>query len=207
MEDIGVLFFGTYLIVMMAVLLFSLAFAVASYILRGLSLSAIAGRRGIPNPWLAWLPFGDVWMIGAISDHYRLVVHGQVRNFRKLLLWLSIALTAVSMAFVPFVWLMSGGTRLGLMYGVSPEVVVTVYLLAFLLYMLFIFALSAASIVVSILQYMALYDLFHSCDPSVSLVYLLVSIFVTYPMPVFLFICRNKDLGMPPVQESLPETA
>ena len=63
---------------------------------------------------------------------------------------------------------------------------------------LLLFAYIGIAAVISVFQYMAYYDLFRSCDPGKSLVYLLVSIFTTYPLPFFVYSCRDKDLGMPP---------
>lgn len=69
---------------------------------------------------------------------------------------------------------------------------------------LFVFIAIAA--IVSVFQYMAYFDLFRSSDPKKSLPYLLVSIFATYPLPFFVYSCRNKDLGMPPrTDDPLPE--
>jgi hypothetical protein len=63
---------------------------------------------------------------------------------------------------------------------------------------LFLFLFAGIAVVTSVFQFMAYYDLFRSCDPKKSLVFLLVSIFVSYPLPFFVYSCRNKDLGMPP---------
>ena len=80
-------FYMTYMIV---IYFFTIAFSVVAYILTGKSLSAIARRRGIEKPWMAWVPIGSDWLLGCISDQYRYVVHGQERNARGKLLKLGI---------------------------------------------------------------------------------------------------------------------
>ena len=55
---------------------------------------AVAQRRGIEKPWLAWVPVGNAWLMGCISDQYRYVKLGQVKNKRKLLMWLEIGVLA-----------------------------------------------------------------------------------------------------------------
>ena len=60
------------------------------------------------------------------------------------------------------------------------------------------FAIAGISIAVTVIMYIALYDLYRSCDPANGLMYLLLSIFVSITMPIFIFVCRNKELGMPP---------
>jgi hypothetical protein len=60
----------------------------------------------------------------------------------------------------------------------------------------------------AIVFWKAVYDLFRSCDPDNSVVYLLVSILGGFVIEglysVFLLVCRNKDLGMPP-RKPMPE--
>jgi len=63
-------------------------------------------------------------------------------------------------------------------------------------------AVSGVSIAVTVITYIALYDLFTSCDPKNNLLYLLLSIFVSITMPIFIFVCRNKELGMPPRKQN-----
>jgi len=63
-------------------------------------------------------------------------------------------------------------------------------------------AVSGVSIAVTVITYIALYDLFTSCDPKKNLLYLLLSIFVSITIPIFIFVCRNKELGMPPRKQN-----
>ena len=195
------LFMGLYLILML-LLAFSmeaalLAFIVVMYILEGKSLSAIARRRGIDNPWLAWVPVGSSWLLGAVSDQYRYVTYGQIRDRRKLLTWLSAVLYAVlTVLFVLLaIWIVGAISAAGIS---GEEAFIATYMGGFFVIYMVALLLSGVSTVMSVFQYMAYYDLFRSCDPDKSLIYLLVSIFTTYPLPFFVFSCRNKDLGMPP---------
>ena len=190
-------FYITYMAVLYAIII---AFSVVAYILTGKSLSAIARRRGIEKPWLAWVPVGSDWLLGCISDQYRYVVHGQERNARGKLLKLGII--RVSGALIVG---MIAGFVAGLGIAEASEDVVLV--LALLLILL-VYGLLAVLVVYLVAYYKALHDLFRSCNPNLSLVFLLVSIFTSYPGPFFLFACRNKDLGMPPKQEpeQLPVT-
>ena len=171
--------------VMMYVML--LVFSVISYILGGKSLSAIARRRGIEKPWLAWVPVGNLWLLGCISDQYRYVVHGQQTNRRGKMLTLG------SIVVI-------GGSVAGIASGVVAQAGISES--GLLLILLPLYGIVAVSVVLSVQQYMAYYDLFRSCDPDKSLVYLLVGIFAAFPLPFFVYSCRNKDLGMPPKSEA-----
>ena len=189
-------FYMTYMAVFYIIVI---AFSVVAYIFNGKSLSAIARRRGIEKPWLAWVPVGADWLLGCISDQYRYVVHGQERNARGKLLKLGI-IGASGTMIVSFI----AGIVVGLGFTEASE---EVMLVPALLLILLCYALLAVLAVYLVAYYKAMFDLYRSCDPKKSLVFLLVSIFVTYPGPFFLFACRNKDLGMPPRQEpeQLPE--
>ena len=68
LETIGEGVFGIFFALYAVVILFSLAVSAVFYVLQSLSLYTIANRRGIRNPWLAWIPVGSSWTIGCISD-------------------------------------------------------------------------------------------------------------------------------------------
>lgn len=42
--------------------------AIALYVLMGLSLMTMAKNKGIENPWLAFVPVGNMWIIGKIIE-------------------------------------------------------------------------------------------------------------------------------------------
>ena len=85
--------------------LLMLAFAVLSYVFQSLGMYTIAKRRGIHNPWLAWVPVGSSWLLGSISDQYHYVVKGEERSKRKVLLGLQIGFIALYIAFVAcWIW-------------------------------------------------------------------------------------------------------
>ena len=44
---------------------------VVIYIIRSLALMRMASRRGLPKPWLAWIPVGSEYMLGCIYDDIR----------------------------------------------------------------------------------------------------------------------------------------
>ena len=58
-------------------------FGIAAYILTALAIYRISCRRGLNNPWLAWIPVVNCWILGSISDQYRYVAKGETKNKRK----------------------------------------------------------------------------------------------------------------------------
>ena len=65
----------------------------ADYILSALGLMRLARRRGIPNPWLSWIPVANIWLAGSLVDEYDLR-QGKITRWRTALTAL-MALTLV----------------------------------------------------------------------------------------------------------------
>ena len=57
---------------------------------------------------------------------------------------------------------------------------------------------SVLAIVLVVFEYIALYDVFKSCEPSNAVAFLIISILFQIALPILLFVSRKKDLGMPP---------
>jgi len=87
---------GIIAIVLVSYLL-TFVLTIVMYILQSLGIYTIAQRRGIRNPWMAWLPVTNMWILGSIADQYRYVACGQIRNRRKVLLGMSIAMLALGL--------------------------------------------------------------------------------------------------------------
>lgn len=163
-------------------LLIMLGMSITVYVLQSYSLYRIAKRRGIKKAWLAWLPLGNLWILGSISDQYQYVTQGKIRNKRIGLLVLTLSILGAALLFLPLL-------RIAIVY-VS-------YLWGLVVLAL---SLTLCTLLLSILvvTYLALYRLFASCDPANKALYLLLALFVPVTLPIVLFICREKDLGMPP---------
>ena len=191
--EILAIFYAIYMAMLYILLL---VFCVIGYILCGKGMSAIARRRGIEKPWLAWVPVGNMWLLGCISDQYRYLAYGQQTNRRRTLLILSIVTTACSVPLSVMSAMMSAMTQ--------ADPTAESVLIMSLVVLVFACVVLAVAVVQSVMQFMAYYDLFRSCDPGKSLMYLLVSLFVTFPLPFFVYGCRDKDLGLPPRTQEEP---
>ena len=157
--------------------------SLAIYVFTALSLYTIAKRRGIAHSWLAWVPVANLWLIGSLSDQYRYLTRGQVKHKRIILL----ILKAVTLAFTggligSVIWLIGAKA--------SPASVITLLTMILLD--------GAAAIALAVVGFMALYDVYASCDPENATVYLVLTIFFKVLKPIFLFLSRNRDGGMPP---------
>ncbi len=188
------------------------------YILQTLALYTIAKRRAIKKPWLAWIPLVNVWILGSLSDQYQYVVKRQVKNKRKVLLGLGIAMAAMGVVFlIAAVWMLVALVFMvisipaisdpetllsNLMYYAGSNVV-----LANLLALAGLLALPLAVLAVihTVYFYMALYDLFRSCDPKNTTLYFVLglvgNVVIEGAYSIFMILCKDKDLGMPPRKE------
>lgn len=186
--------FGLLGLIYVVYLLFAVFFSVGSYVLQSLAFYSIAKRRGIKHAWLSWIPVGSIWILGCISDQYRYVVKRQIKNKRKVMLGLGIAMLVIALAMAA---LGVGVLIEAICYGGGYQIIGN--LLSGILGLgVGSLAISGLSIALVVIQYICLYDLYTSCDPSNNITYLLLSIFLGFLMPILLFVCRNKDLGMPP---------
>ena len=188
------------IIIMLVTYLLTFGLSIAMYILQSLGMYTIAQRRGIRNPWMAWLPVTNVWILGSIADQYRYVACGQIRNRRKVLLGMSIAMLALGLLF--FGGYIALIVKLvmqvpELTYAVPEQIQgsVAAPMLWVLGIMLTVWVLA---IITTVFQYVCLYDLYASCNPDNKVLFLVLSILFNVTIPFFVFACRKKDGGMPP---------
>lgn len=175
-----------------------------AFVFSSLSLYTIAQRREIRNAWLAWIPVVNVWILGSISDQYRYVVKGEVKNKRKVLLSVSILNAILScVAFVRFVVFLI--TVFSGAYRGAGEMELIMQLLGSLAFYIPVVILGIVELV---LDAIALYDVYTSCDPANNVLYLVLSLIPgisSVARPLFLFLCRDRDEGMPPRRENVVE--
>ena len=166
------------------------------YILNALGLYSIASRRGICNSWLAWLPLGDAWILGRISDQYQvLVMHQQKKRSAILLILRSAGCIAYILTMVLF---FTG------LVSLEAHAIQTQFFRAVLPAVLFLPVGIGVSVAATVFTYLAKYDLFRSCDPKNAALYLAGSLIVKFMIPtleilqpVFVLLCRKKDDGIP----------
>lgn len=176
---------------------FSLVLGIVAYILRSIGLYAIAKRRGIANPWLAWIPVAWVWVLGSISDQFRYVTKAQIKSRRKVLLALNIVCAVLSMLLIVLLVVNCVEAFEIISYG-SEEEMLTLGL-TMLFQMLGLCAVTfCVSIVFSVFYYIALYDLFTSVNPPYNVLFLVLGILFKATLPFFIFFNRKLDGGMPP---------
>lgn len=171
-------------------------FSLACYILTALAIYVVSVRRGLRKPWLAWIPVVNCWLLGSLSDQYQYVVKEQNKAKRKWLVVLSI-LNAVLVLML--IILCIAAVSMLIVNEAEQILGLVVALLGLLL------PLAAVSIAYCVIRYMALYDIYRSMDPNNAVLFLVLSVLFKPTEPFFLFFNRDKDLGMPPRKQPIPE--
>lgn len=183
---------------------FGSALGLISYVFSAFAIYTIAQRREIKKAWLAWVPVLNVWILGSISDQYRYVVKEQVKSKRKVLLILSLINAALSLAATACLV----GTGISginaLLHNASQTELGRILLNGVLTALAVCLPLLILSLIAFVFRAIALYDLYTSCEPRNNALYLILSLIPgisRVTRPLFLFLCRDKDEGMPPRRE------
>ena len=198
-------FAAAFFLIYLLVCLGSMILSVVVYILHALGLYTIAQRRQIKHGWMAWLPIVNLWILGSISDQYQYVVKGKVRNRRKTLVSLSIAMWAMYivfwigyiMIFVNLFLHTDSLAHMGIAQGMQMFGTPMLVSVAAILTMLVL------AIILAVFQYIAYHDLYASCKPDSAVLFTVLSILINVTLPFFVFSCRKSDRGMPPKKSDL----
>ena len=176
----------------------SMALGIATYVLTALTFYTVALRRGLNNPWLAWIPVANLWLLGSISDQYRYLVKGEYKSKRKILLTLGILTSVCSLVIVILAVSLVVSVISGAMQGISEEQLLGTVMGPSIGMVGLLVPMMGISIAHMVVRYMALYDVYTSMDPRNSVMFLVLSIVFGFTEPFFLFFNRTKDEGMPP---------
>ena len=175
--------------------------SIASYVLTALALYTIARRRGLRNPWLAWIPVADSWLLGSLSDQYRYVVKREHKSKRKILLFFRIVIALMWISLMGLLVNLCFHAVGNAFWGTMTEDRVFQILHQALNLLVVLLPLIGISIAYAVFRYMALYDLYKSLYPANCVLFLVLSVLFGVTEPFFLFFSRNKDDGMPPRKE------
>lgn len=162
---------------------------IVMYVCQAIGLSTIARRRGLAAPVLAWLPLGNLWILGSISDQYQQLTVETLRNRKRTLLWLGLSCLLVVAVFAAALWAAGSGILESEYPDLSPVAAGMGFTALFLL-------AGALWVLLRVFSYIAMFDLLRSCDPQRAVLYLLLCVIVYAAQPFIVFALRNKDTGV-----------
>ena len=180
-DEALMIFLGIYLVILGVVLVCCLV----GWVLRSMSLHSIAKRRGIRNPWLAWIPIGSEWVLGSVADQYQHLVKGKITSRRKILMLLTVATGVVAVAYIAAAAVIGIQIEVEGRTDINPLVMIIPYLL-----------LMGTVVSRLVFYHMSNYDLYRSCRPNGATAFLVLGIIFGVCEPFFYLACRKKDLGM-----------
>ena len=133
------------------------------YILQSLGLYSIAKRRGLDNPWMAWVPVVNMYLLGIIADELVTLNGRKNWNMRWLILYgLCAVIVLELLSFIPFI-----GFLFSMLAGLC-------------------------SMGVAVIEYFAVYELFKEYEEKNAVLYLVLSIIISPILSIFIFLLRNK---------------
>ena len=181
-----------------AVLIGAVMIRLALYVLRSFSLYKIARRREIRGAWLAWVPVAGDWILGSVADQYQYVSKGRIKNRRLPLLLLGLCVAALQTVtmLIGITWLeISIRTMTGQIPAGAVSPLIGAYVLPALAWI--------GTVVQLVIRCFAVYDLYRSCTTRYNILFLVLGLVFQFLEPVFFFICRDKEEGMPPRRETI----
>lgn len=187
--------------IFLAALGVTLAVAAVMYIMVSVGLYAMAQRRGLSKPWLAWLPVGNAWILGGLSDQYQYAVWKRPQNRRTVMLITSAVTVVAGLLTVDWmVKLIRWAIEEAQGNYVSPDWVIRPSILGAAATVV----AAIGGIILAVYTFLCLYNVYRSCTPQNATVFLVLSIFFPVTIPFFLCLNRRKDGGMRPGAPAWP---
>ena len=164
------------------------------YILNGIGIMKMSQSLNIKNGWLAFIPFANVFAFGRVGERY---IKKDNKNSTKFSLWILVFYILMSiLAILLTVFLISfllnlivyaeeaistdSSMTMDMFKGAIPVIICTIVIMA-------------VEIAYVICFCICLWRVFSIFEPQNATLYLVLSIFFPFLVPVFLFILRNKQ--------------
>ena len=178
----------------------ALGAGVASYVLQALGLYTLADRRRLPNPWMAWIPYANYWLIGGIVDDYE-ATRGIKRKWRVVLLVLALIVLACVILMYIFLFITIFSTAMDLSFADSfymdEEAVITSVLGHVMLVYAFAIPMALAAQALQFCFMICIYKVYEYTVPEKAVKYLLLGLLVPMAQSICLFKCRKKGYERP----------
>ena len=176
------------MLIIFALYFIALALSIAQYVITSYSLYAIAKRRMIENPFLAFIPIVSYWITGSIADEYD-GRSGFNYKWRKILITFPIIMLACFLLFFIAITVLFFYLGMSLETDEVPIVAIIMFMASFIPY----FFILLCAIVTEIINCICIYKIFESTVGSKAVKYLIISLLVPFGYPICLL--KSKDKG------------
>ncbi len=185
-HDAGLPVFAFIFIIYFFMLSISIGIAVAQYVLQALGLRGMLRSIGYAKTWHAFVPFCNAYAMGYLADCYN---DGKPKtNYAKRLLGLNIATLAVvlPMMFLIIALMVASTVR-------GETTVMSIEIVFLLLAMIAIYvAVMVLAVIYAVNSIKAVWRIYRIFAPEQSILFLMLSIFVSPAMAVIFFIIRSR---------------
>lgn len=168
-----------FLAVYAAVSVLAVAYALFNYVATGVSLFRMMDKAGVPNPWMAWVPFCNSYALGALADNYNLLWEAKPTSYAKKVLAWHIVVTALAQPLILA------------LYAMNPDSSVPTDLWLLLL------GYVAAGVVYTVFYSISLYKLYRTFAPESAVGLLVLSILVSISVPLILLVLSRREVRLP----------
>ncbi|MBP3571972.1 MAG: hypothetical protein J6M42_08455 [Clostridia bacterium] len=168
-----------FLAVYAAVSVLAVAYALFNYVATGVSLFRMMDKAGVPNPWMAWVPFCNSYALGALADNYNLLWEAKPTSYAKKVLAWHIVVTALAQPLILA------------LYAMNPDTAVPTDLWLLLL------GYVAAGVVYTVFYSIALYKLYRTFSPESATGLLVLSVLVGISVPLILLVLSRREVRLP----------
>lgn len=172
--------------------LFVFAFSIATYLLQAFGIYKMAKNMGFENPWLAFIPFANIYMFGKVAETYIKSDGRPSAKFSKILLILQIILVVLLISLIVIMVALLLFDGIGTYY-ISSDFQALTYSAMMIPLILGILAIFGVAITYNIVFYIALWRIFALYNYKNATLFLVLTLFVGVLTPIFLFILRNKE--------------
>lgn len=186
---------------------FAFGIGIVLYLLQAIGLYKMGEKLQVSNAWLSFIPVANIYALGKIAEKHIKADGRKSAKFSKILLILYIALIVILIAFIVFAFaffmveLTSNPTLNAYIEGeqFAATAVYTVILPIIIGYL----GIISLSVALAVVQYVALWRVFAIFDRGNATMYLVLSIFFSFLLPIFLFIIRNNQPQIFKPQENI----
>jgi len=179
--------FNVAILAFLGILIFFVVINLILWIFQAIGLQRLGNRNNINNSWVAWLPIGDLWVLGKISDTRK--NFWKIEDTGKLFVIISVVQIIIG------VIMLLGGVS-AFFTNLSFDLLAESEIFSYILYggiefFDFLFGLSGGLIL--LLKFWSLYNVYSKYKGDKGVIFLILSIIFQFMIPIFLFAIRNEE--------------
>lgn len=184
---IGGLAIGTVLIIAGITLFFALIAAIVTIVFQGIGIMKMHQKLGLKNGWMAFVPLLNSFALGKVAEQYIKENGKKSAKFSVILLVLNI----IPMIIIGIYLVISFFTGLSLGFAGTSDI--DIETATTILTTIFFIVYYPIAIVISVIQYVALWRIYAIFSNDNATLFLILSIFISFVQPFLIFAIRNKE--------------